>query len=51
MHERLQVRAETLDRLGEQGVDVDVLETRAAVERYNELVEERPVGALIHSTC
>lgn len=51
MHERLRVRPETLDRLDEKGIKVDVLETRAAVDRYNELVEDRPVGALIHSTC
>ncbi|MEX0601420.1 MAG: hypothetical protein WD021_09965 [Rhodothermales bacterium] len=32
-------------------IDVDVLETRQAVARYNELAAAVPVGALIHSTC
>lgn len=50
---RLQVMDETLEWLNERGVDVEVLESKAAVERYNELVEagNRQVGALIHSTC
>lgn len=50
-HERLQVMAETLDRLEEQGVEALVLETGQASERYNELAREKAVGALIHSTC
>jgi len=49
---RLQVMDETIDRLEEEGVEVDVLETDRAVERYNELADAgRAVGALIHSTC
>lgn len=51
MHERLRVTPDTLERLRAAGVDYDVLETRDAVARYNELAEDRPVGALIHSTC
>lgn len=52
VYERLQVRLETLQLLDEQGVDVHVEQTEAAVERYNRLVEAgRSVGALIHSTC
>ena len=51
MNRRLQVKDETLEWLDEQGVDTEVLETNAAVERYNELAEDTPVGALIHSTC
>lgn len=51
MNERLQVRSETLERLAEAGIEYDVLETKAAVERYNTLVDSVPVGALIHSTC
>jgi hypothetical protein len=47
----LQVPAETIAWLQRQGLTVEVLETRLAVARYNELCEEHPVGALIHSTC
>lgn len=50
-HERLQVQRETLEFLEERGVEAEVLPTGEAVERYNELAGERPVGALIHSTC
>ncbi|MDP9794865.1 hypothetical protein J2S43_003377 [Catenuloplanes nepalensis] len=51
MDEALQVPDATIEHLDEQGVDVHVLETRAAVALYNELSPHRPVGALIHSTC
>lgn len=47
----LRVPPETLDWLRERGVEAEVLGTEKAIERYNELAEERPVGALIHSTC
>jgi hypothetical protein len=50
-NERLQVKGETLAWLEDQDVEVEVLESNAAVERYNELAGEEPVGALIHSTC
>lgn len=50
-HERLQVQEETIGYLEERGVEVHVLATDEAVERYNELAEERPAAALIHSTC
>ncbi len=50
-HERLRVRQETLDYLRERDVEVEVLPTGDAVERYNELAGERAAGALIHSTC
>ena len=49
--ERLQVCPETLELLAETGVEVDILQTEAAVERFNELRESVPVGTLIHSTC
>lgn len=50
--QRLRVMDTTLDDLDSRGVAVEVLETRAAVDRYNELAEAgEPVGALIHSTC
>lgn len=52
MNERLQVKDETLDMLDDEGVETHVLQTKRAVERYNELqAEEAPVGGLFHSTC
>ena len=51
MNERLQTKSETLEWLEEQGVETEVLETKEAVSRYNELAGDEPVGALIHSTC
>jgi hypothetical protein len=49
---RLQVKDETLDYLESLGVDVEILETSEAVERYNELAEQgEPAGGLFHSTC
>ena len=50
-HERLQVKSETLDWLRARNIDTHVLDTEAAVARYNELRTEKPTGALIHSTC
>lgn len=41
----------TVATLERRGVEAVVLPTAEAIERYNELREERPVGALIHSTC
>ena len=49
--ERLQVCPETLTTLEEKGVVVEVLQTEAAVKRYNALRETAPVGGLFHSTC
>lgn len=51
MNERLQVRRETVAKLEERGVRVEVLQTEEAVRRYNALAGDEPVGALIHSTC
>lgn len=52
MNRRLQVMDRTLQTLESEGVTVHVLETKQAVERYNELAAGgEPVGALIHSTC
>ena len=42
---------ETLALLRDRGIPVHVEETRAAVELYNKLAEEAPVGGLFHSTC
>jgi len=49
--ERLQVCPETLTELERQGVAVEVLQTEAAVKRYNALRETARVGGLFHSTC
>lgn len=51
MEERLKVKPETLDMLNDQGIEVYVLPTKRAVERYNQLRESEPVGGLFHSTC
>ena len=52
MNERLQVKAETLEMLDDQGVDVRVLPTKEAVEMYNRLQDnDQAVGGLFHSTC
>jgi hypothetical protein len=49
--ERLQVCPETLDVLSRNDIQVEVLQTEAAVERFNELRENIAVGGLFHSTC
>ena len=49
--ERLKVCPETLEVLAKNGIKVEVLQTEAAVERFNELRESMPVGGLFHSTC
>lgn len=52
MNKRLQVMSDTLERLDDAGVETHVLQTEAAVERYNELQSAgEPVGGLFHSTC
>lgn len=51
MEGRLQIDQETLRMLEERDIEVHVLETKAAVERYNNLREDIPVGGLFHSTC
>ena len=45
--ERLQVCPETLEVLSQNDIQVEVLQTEAAVECFNELA----VGGLFHSTC
>lgn len=47
----LQVAPETLALLAEKGIDVRVLPSPEAAERFNELRKREPVGCLIHSTC
>lgn len=51
IQERLGVKAETLNWLEERGVNVEVLQTERAVERYNQQREKAAVGGLFHSTC
>jgi hypothetical protein len=49
---RLKTSPDTLRLLEERGIEVHTEETRAAVKRYNELVQKGlPVGGLFHSTC
>lgn len=51
-HGRLQVTDEALATIRRAGARAEVLETPAAVRRYNVLAAGgEPVGALIHSTC
>jgi hypothetical protein len=47
----LQTAPETLEFLRSRGIPVHVAETRAAVEMYNKLAKDQPVGGLFHSTC
>ena len=42
---------ETLEVLAENGIEVEVLQTEVAVDRFNKLREAVPVGGLFHSTC
>jgi hypothetical protein len=51
MDKQLQVDPRTLQMLDERSITVHVVETRGAVELYNELVQKVPVGGLFHSTC
>jgi len=51
MWERLQVCPETVEVLDKNGIQVEVLQTEAAVERFNVLRENMPLGGLFHSTC
>lgn len=47
----LQTCPETLEMLSDRGIPVYVEETRAVVERYNELAAGQAIGGLFHSTC
>lgn len=47
----LRVPEETVAALADRGVEVHVERTKEAVRLYNELRENVPVGALVHSTC
>jgi hypothetical protein len=49
--EQLHTCPETLTWLQEKGIHVFVLQTEAAIEKYNTLRVSQALGALIHSTC
>lgn len=51
MWKRLGTCEETLRFLEDRNVEVAVLPTPEAVERFNETRAMRPVGGLFHSTC
>src|SRR5215469_11037179 len=51
MDKMLHIDPATLEYLEQRSIMVQVAETRAAVEIYNKLAEDTPVGGLFHSTC
>jgi hypothetical protein len=52
MLKRLRIARETLDYLSSNNVEIITEETKKAVKRYNELVEQgKAVGGLFHTTC
>ncbi len=51
IYERLQVCPETLELLREKNIVTHVLQTESAVKLYNELIKDRSVGGLFHTTC
>lgn len=51
MNERLRTSPETLQLLEEKEVIVFRLRSDEAAKKYNDLCQDTPVGALIHSTC
>lgn len=48
---RLHTMPQTVSQLKNSGVEVHILETKAAAELYNRLAADTPVGGLFHSTC
>lgn len=49
-HGRLEPSSAVLEELRRRGVDVEVLHTAEAVDRYNQL-DERRTAAALHLTC
>jgi len=47
----LHVSPATLEYLEQRSIAVHVAETRQAVQTYNKLADDVPVGGLFHSTC
>lgn len=50
-HSRLQTSRQTEELLERRQIPFYQLQTGDAVEKYNELRQTQPAGALIHSTC
>jgi len=51
MCEKLQITPEAVEDLKNREIELHILQTDEAVRIYNKLAEDKPVGALIHSTC
>ena len=49
--EQLKVCPETVEVLAKNNIQVEILQTEDAVQRFNELRENIAVGGLFHSTC
>ncbi len=49
--QRLQVQQETRTLIENKGIELFILETGQAVEKYNNSAQELPVAGLFHSTC
>lgn len=47
----LKVAKETQELLAQKGIELLVLPTKEAVERYNELAPKKRVAVLLHLTC
>lgn len=50
-YERLDTAPPTFQLLDEKNIPYKQLQTEEAVSAYNRVRKEKPVGALIHSTC
>lgn len=51
MLKALHVCSKTLELLNKKNIPVYVLQTQAAMQKYNELRETTQVGGLFHTTC
>ena len=51
INERLQTKDETKSFLEDSDCEYYIMQTEKAVKKYNQLCENKSVGALIHSTC
>lgn len=50
-NERLQTKEETQTFLEKEDISYHILQTEAAVQKYNQLRKTKRAGALIHTTC
>jgi hypothetical protein len=48
---RIEVEGFSPFKDAKKGIEAEILQTEAAVKRFNELRENLPVGGLFHSTC